>query len=167
MAVRRPVALVLCAFVFLVPAVSLAYAKESKSDDLQCLATAIYFEARGEPETGQRAVGRVVVNRAESGVYPDSICGVVYQGSKRRGACQFSFACDGASDKASDESAWEKAEDVAGELLACDPPCQKEPKWRGALWTSTHYHADYVHPAWAKKLKRTGAIGRHVFYAGA
>jgi spore germination cell wall hydrolase CwlJ-like protein len=144
-----------------------AQAKEPANDDLACLAKAIYFEARGEPDKGQRAVGRVILNRVESGHYPESICGVVYQNSERRNACQFSFACDGLSDSASDPKAWKKAKEVAGELLACDPPCQNEPRWRAVLWTSTHYHADYVQPAWAKKLKRTGTVGGHIFYASA
>jgi len=132
-----------------------------------CLAEAIYFEARSEPEKGQLAVGRVVQNRAESGDYPVTICGVVYQGSQRKTGCQFSFTCDGAPETIAEKKAWRAASARAKELMACDERCRRTSDWRGELWSSTHYHADYVSPRWAKKLKRTGTVGRHIFYASA
>ena len=64
---------------------------------MRCLAEAIYFEARSEPEAGQAAVAQVVLNRVRSGIYPTDVCGVVYQDANRPFACQFSFACEGKS----------------------------------------------------------------------
>lgn len=125
--------------------------------ELKCLAEAVYFEARGEPETGQRAVAQVVLNRAASGIYPSSICGVVYQNQNRRNACQFSFACDGKPEAKNETAAWRKAQAVAREVAAgeVDTP---------VLRTATHYHASYVKPAWAAKMTRLSKIGLHVFY---
>ncbi len=164
----RAARLLTCAIVFTISTSHLAGAAGAKSDSqLQCLAKAIYFEARGESEKGQLAVGRVILNRVESGAYADTICGVVFQGSERPNSCQFSFACDGRSDEAKDRESWQEAKAVARELIACDPPCQEAPEWQAPLWSSTHYHADYVSPRWADKLTRTGAIGRHIFYANA
>lgn len=68
----------------------------------QCLAQAIYFEARSEPLEGQLAVGQVVMNRVESNAYPDTTCEVVFQNERMRHRCQFSFACDGKSDRPRD-----------------------------------------------------------------
>jgi len=168
MAACRAARLLTCAFLLSIPTSHLANAKPGKSDSqLQCLAKAIYFEARGETEKGQLAVGRVILNRVESGAYADTICGVVFQGSERPNSCQFSFACDGRSDEAKDKKSWKEAKVIARELIACDPPCQEGPKWQAPLWSSTHYHADYVSPRWASKLTRTGTIGRHIFYATA
>lgn len=122
-----------------------------------CLATAIYFEARGEPREGQAAVAQVILNRVETDAYPDTICGVVYQNRHRRNACQFSFACDGKPDVARDQGAWSKAETVAEDVL--DGRGHVHP-----VAAATHYHADYVNPRWAPKLKRLSKVGRHVFY---
>jgi len=164
MAVRRLAALSACAF-FLVLSTQ-GYAKtQTEADTLTCLDRAIYFEARGESEKGQRAVGSVVLNRVESGGYADSVCGVVYQGSNRGTACQFSFACDGIPDVTGEKAAWKKAKEVAAALIACDPPCDKSLEGEDAVWSSTHYHTDFVTPRWAKNLKHTGTIGRHIFYA--
>lgn len=124
-----------------------------------CLATAIYFEARGEPEKGQKAVARVIMNRVASKAYPNTICGVVYQNHTRRNACQFSFACDGHADKIREKSAWSRAKSVAKDVV----------EGRGVpavIFTATHYHADYVNPRWASRLKRLSKIGNHIFYAG-
>ncbi len=124
-----------------------------------CLAKAIYFEARGEPEKGQKAVARVIMNRVASKAYPNTICGVVYQNHTRRNACQFSFACDGHSDVVREKSAWSRAKSVAKDVV----------EGRGvpaAIFTATHYHADYVHPRWASRLRRLSKIGNHIFYAG-
>ncbi|WP_260905437.1 cell wall hydrolase [Chelativorans salis] len=140
-------------------AVAPAYLSYSK--EIECLARAIYFEARGESRDGQRAVAHVVLNRVESGFYPNSICGVVYQNDHLRDACQFSFACDGTPDRIKDPEAYETAETIAKRSFARDG------WWRvinSDLARSTHYHADYVKPWWAKKLERTGQIGRHIFY---
>lgn len=122
-----------------------------------CLSTAVYFEARGEPEEGQIAVAQVVLNRVASTHYPDNVCDVVYQNHNRRNRCQFSFACDGHSDKPKNHRAWRKAKRVATDVLA-------ERKSIREIKTATHYHAEYVTPYWAPKMKRLKMIGRHVFF---
>ena len=157
-------------FLLFLPAV--AQAKSSPPDklesvyvsykkELECLARAIYFEARGEPEKGQEAVALVVLNRVKSEYYPDTVCNVVYQNDHMRNACQFSFACDGTPDTIKEEDAFEKAERIARNALSCgDGHCESA----SLFLRSTHYHADYVSPRWAKKLQRTGHVGRHIFY---
>lgn len=125
--------------------------------DRRCLAIAIYFEARGESRQGQAAVAQVVLNRARSGTYPKSVCGVVYQNRHRRHACQFSFACDGIPDRIREPKAWATAKRIADEVASG--------RIRNAdLATATHYHASYVSPGWGKRMKRLTRIGRHVFY---
>ena len=128
------------------------YAKAAK-----CLAEAVYFEARGEPVRGQIAVAQVVVNRAFSGYYPENVCGVVYQNSHRRYACQFTFACDRVRDVVTEPEQWDRARNIAKEMLD------------GRLWLpevnrSTHYHATYVRPYWVRSMKKNYKAGLHVFY---
>jgi spore germination cell wall hydrolase CwlJ-like protein len=121
-----------------------------------CLAQAIYFEARGEPFEGQLAVAQVVMNRVDDSRYPDTVCGVVFQNEHRRHRCQFSFACDGKSDKARNRAAWRQAQKVAAMVISLD--------LRDVTDNATHYHADYVKPKWSRILPQTKAIGRHLFY---
>jgi spore germination cell wall hydrolase CwlJ-like protein len=123
----------------------------------QCLTAGVYFEARGEPVKGQAAVAQVILNRVRNPAYPDTVCGVVYQNDKWRDACQFSFACDGIRDRVADKQSWTIAEDVALAVTA------------GKIWlpdvgSSTHYHATYVHPRWARTMEKMKRIGRHIFY---
>ena len=122
-----------------------------------CLARAVYFEARSESELGQLAVAKVILNRVKDPEYPKSICGVVYQGSGRRNSCQFSFACDGLPDDVKSAAAWANAKRVAKRAISGDAQV-------AAIGTATNYHADYVKPKWAKSMKRLIKIGRHVFY---
>lgn len=122
-----------------------------------CLARAVYFEARSESELGQVAVAKVILNRVKDPEYPKTICGVVYQGSGRRNSCQFSFACDGLPDDVKSATAWANAKRVAKMTIAGDAKV-------AALTTATNYHADYVKPKWAKSMKRLVKIGRHIFY---
>ncbi|MFC6487708.1 cell wall hydrolase [Nitratireductor sp. GCM10026969] len=128
--------------------------------EVGCLAKAIYFEARGEPAAGQRAVAGVVLNRVESAFYPDTVCGVVYQNEHMKNACQFSFACDGIPDKIKEPGAFDAAEHIAVRTFTCKRTCRSP----SPLARSTHYHADFVTPWWAEKLERTGKVGRHIFY---
>ena len=130
--------------------------------EIRCLSLAIYHEARGEPAQGQNAVGRVILNRAASRYYPDTICGVVYQNAARPNRCQFSFACDGKSDQATNMRAWQAAVLMA-ERLMCRDICGGV-AISADLIRSTHFHATYVRPSWSRKLRRTGQIGGHVFY---
>jgi spore germination cell wall hydrolase CwlJ-like protein len=132
--------------------------------ELLCLAQAIYFEARSEPVRGQRAVGQVVLNRVASPHYPDTICDVVHENAHLPNRCQFSFACDGEPDTITEQARWREIVWLARGLLACKTDCNDEPAAKEPLWTSTHYHADYVSPHWAKALWPTGHVGHHFFY---
>ena len=134
-----------------------AAAQKLSAKDESCLADAIYFEARGEPEKGQEAVAQVILNRATSGKYPKSVCGVVYQGKSKRNACQFSFACDGKPETKKEKKAWERARTIAKAMATGE-------KQVSSLETATHYHATYVKPRWASKMKKLSTIGGHVFY---
>jgi spore germination cell wall hydrolase CwlJ-like protein len=126
---------------------------------VNCLAKAIYFEARSESVDGQFAVARVILNRTESGHYPETICGVVYQNANRINRCQFSFACDKLPDQPDESIAWALALGMAEALVRTEHPLLSQ-----KLLRSTHYHADYVRPYWAPQLAMTGSIGRHIFY---
>jgi hypothetical protein len=127
-------------------------AKEQK-----CLAEGIYFEARGEPESGQAAVAQVILNRVRNPTYPDTICGVVYQNKGWRNRCQFSFACDGIPDKVHSGPAWSTARSIASDVT--------EGKiWIEEVGDSTHYYADYVRPKWARAMNKMEKIGAHLFY---
>lgn len=129
---------------------------ERLAADDRCLAQAIYFEARGEPYEGRMAVAQVVLNRVRDRRYPGDVCAVVFQNEKRRHRCQFSFACDGKSDRPRETAAWDSALKLA--RLA------KGGRLRDLTGRATHYHAIHVAPAWAKGLTRTVTIGRHRFY---
>ena len=121
----------------------------------QCLAQAVYYEAALEPETGQRAVAQVVLNRVRHPAYPNTVCGVVYQGWNQR-VCQFSFTCDGALMRTPQANLWKRAQAVARDALAGRVVAE--------VGTATHYHADYVVPKWAYTLGKITQIGRHIFY---
>lgn len=126
------------------------------AEERKCLAQAIYYEARSEPRIGQLAVADVVLNRVKSPVYPNSICGVVFQGAERRTGCQFSFTCDGSTQARLNKRKWSESEELAGAILAG----LRAPVSRNA----THYHASYVKPHWADTLTPTATIGTHKFY---
>ena len=122
-----------------------------------CLARAIYFEARSEPEAGQLAVAKVIMNRVKDPQYPNSICGVVYQGAERRNSCQFSFACDGRSDDPKSRKSWRRSKQIASRAFKSSDGVK-------VISAATHYHADYVRPKWSGSMKRLIKIGRHIFY---
>ncbi|MFO1185916.1 MAG: cell wall hydrolase [Bauldia sp.] len=124
----------------------------------RCLAEAIYFEARDEPVAGQEAVAQVVLNRVKNPAYPNTICGVVYQNAELRNACQFSFACDGQPDVADEPRAWVTARDIALRAV------MGELAWNDTVGSSTHYHATYVKPDWARTMRKVATIGTHIFY---
>ena len=141
----------------LTPAERLALNPVTRAKAVKCLAEAIYFEARSEPERGQMAVAQVVVNRAFSGYYPNDICGVVYQNKHRHLACQFTFACDGIPDIVHSKPHWELANRLANEAL-------DGKGYLNDVGKATHYHAYYVSPYWAKKMRKMVRIGAHTFY---
>lgn len=130
---------------------------ETLAEAQRCLAQAIYFEARSEPLAGWNAVADVVINRALSSRYPASICGVVFQGEWRRHKCQFSFACDGLSDRPKNRTLWQRALRMAGSKLT-------SMRAGPATGRATHYHADYVDPYWNREMTKLAKIGRHIFY---
>ncbi len=124
---------------------------------LDCLAEAVYYEARSETEEGQRAVAQVVLNRVRHPAWPNSVCGVVYQGPLRLGGgCQFSFTCDGSLNLRPGGSAWARARGIANEALAG--------RTYAGVGHSTHYHTHEVLPGWAGRLAKTAVIGAHNFY---
>ena len=125
-----------------------------------CLARAVYFEARSESELGQMAVAKVILNRVRDPNYPKSICGVVYQGTTRRNSCQFSFACDGLPDDVRSAEAWARSKRVAQKAISGDTKLGK------GMNAATNYHADYVQPKWAKAMRKIVKIGTHIFYEG-
>ena len=129
---------------------------EFEAREKRCLAIAIYFEARGEPQRGQVAVGQVILNRVRSPLFPETICGVVYQGQMSPG-CQFSFTCDGRTDVPRNDAQWAQAQDIARRIT-------KGELWLPEVGYSTYYHADYVRPNWASSMSRIDTIGRHIFY---
>ena len=124
-----------------------------------CLATAIYFEARGESEKGQKAVAEVILRRTKTPGRPTTVCGVVFEGSERRTGCQFSFTCDRASDVAPLNAAWLRAHRIASEMLggALD-------RLTSIVRGATFYHARHVSPPWASRMVKVARIGSHIFY---
>lgn len=124
------------------------------SRDLDCLTTAVYFEARGESAAGQAAVAQVVLNRVRHPAYPRTICGVVFQGAASRG-CQFSFACNGAMRGRREPGAWSRSRDVAIRAMS------------GYVMTSignaTNFHTTHVAPGW-NNMVRVSQVGSHIFY---
>jgi spore germination cell wall hydrolase CwlJ-like protein len=99
----------------------------------------------------------VVMNRVAHPLYPDTICGVVFQNQSKRNACQFSFACDGIPERVTEQKPWVQAQEIAKGVVD------------GSLYLSevgyaTHYHATYVYPHWAPRMKKVTKIGLHVFY---
>lgn len=120
----------------------------------QCLAEALYFEARGEGPKGMASVGEVILNRVASPSFPRSICGVVKQGNSN--GCQFSYTCDGLSDRVRERGAWDAATKVARALMDGAP--------RTLTDGATYFHTPAVRPSWSKRFERTAQIGRHIFY---
>jgi len=130
---------------------------------LVCLALNIYFEARDQPVLGQIAVAHVVINRVDSPRFPNDVCSVVSQGPTMwdgdfpiRHRCQFSWYCDGMSDKPREVRPWQIAREIADLVL------------RGSLSDTSggamFYHSIYVNPDWSKEMRVTAIIGDHIFY---
>jgi spore germination cell wall hydrolase CwlJ-like protein len=122
----------------------------------QCLTEALYFEARGESDRGVRAVAEVILNRVDSRDYPNSVCGVVHQGTGARYACQFTYTCDGLSDAIREPAAWDRVGRIATAMLGGAA--------RDLTDGATHYHTTAVSPSWARRFPQTAAIGSHLFY---
>lgn len=141
------------------PARPFSMAAASATDQsraLQCLTAAIYYEAASEPDAGQQAVAQVILNRARHPAFPNTVCGVVYQGSERSTGCQFSFACDGSMARVPSRFYWARAQQVAAAALAG--------RVMPAVGLATHYHTYAVTPSWNRQLVMTAAIGAHFFH---
>ena len=129
---------------------------ETRARALECLTSAIYYEAGQESADGQRAVAQVVLNRVRHPAFPSSVCGVVYEGSTRVTGCQFTFTCDGSMTRQPVPTLWNRARDVAREML--------NGRVYAPVGHATHYHANYVVPYWASSLVKTSIEGAHIFY---
>ena len=125
--------------------------------ELKCLAEAVYFESRSEPERGQAGVAQVVLNRVRSGAYPASVCGVVYQNRHRYLACQFTFACEGKSLRPTESGSWSTAMRIARDV-------SEGRTYLPGVGNATHYHANYVRPWWARHMDKREKVGKHLFY---
>lgn len=128
---------------------------KSLETEHRCLALALYWEARGENRRGMIAVGWTILNRAQSEQFPATPCAVVYQGGEQP-PCQFSWWCDGKSDRPTDHDSWIRARVIAAELLIDPPP---DPTGRALF-----YHSTSIQVPWKRPRKRTARIGNHIFY---
>jgi hypothetical protein len=123
---------------------------------LDCLTSAIYYEAANEAVLGQRAVAQVVLNRVRHPAFPNTVCGVVFEGTDRATGCQFTFTCDGSLSRRPVNAKWLRAQSIAASALAGSVEAN--------VGHATHYHASYVFPYWAPNLTKVATIGSHIFY---
>ncbi|MCG7494350.1 cell wall hydrolase [Thalassobius sp. Cn5-15] len=130
--------------------------KAQGDEEWACLSEALYFEARGESVKGQFAVAEVIMNRVDSVRFPDTICGVVNQGTGRKYQCQFTYTCDGHAEVVHEQQAYDRVSKVA-QLMINDGP-------RALTDNATYYHTKAVRPSWSRKFARTATIGVHHFY---
>ena len=121
-----------------------------------CLTSAIYYEAASETDDGMRGVAQTVLNRVRHPSFPNTVCGVVFQGSQRAGVCQFTFSCDGAMARAPSKPNWLRASRVASAALGGTV----FPK----VGLATHYHTQAIWPRWGKSLVMTNIVGAHIFH---
>ena len=117
--------------------------------DLDCMAEALYHEARGEGRQGQMAVAEVILNRVDSGAFPRTVCGVINQPS------QFSYTIGGAK-PIRNKAAYLRAKAIAQDALSGAP--------RQLTGGATYFHTPAVRPAWSRRFQKTVQIGRHIFY---
>ena len=136
---------------------------KAKADEVECLALNIYHEARNQPTAGKLAVAQVTLNRVKHDRFPNTICGVVYQGyylnnNPIKHKCQFSWWCDGKSDKPKEIESWNYALMLARHMhegIFDNIDVVKD---------ATHYHAVYVKPYWTKEKKKVKVIADNIFY---
>ena len=133
--------------------------------DRECLAQNIYHEARGETIAGQVAVAWVTLNRMEADKFPNTLCGVVKQartdskGNPLRNQCQFSWYCDGKSDRIRNQREWEDVQLITNVVLIDWARASRSP-----VANATFYHADYVEPYWASEFTEIAQVDNHIFY---
>ena len=133
--------------------------KTVNKKELDCMAANIYFEASTQERAGKIGVAQVTMNRVRSPKFPNSVCEVVFQGpknKKNKRLCQFSWYCDGKPDVIRSKRMWRECVYVAKYVMLGGVP--------DITYNSTHYHADYVYPWWAKKMEKTVKLGDHIFY---
>ncbi|MEO0391517.1 MAG: cell wall hydrolase [Pseudomonadota bacterium] len=130
--------------------------KPAKGAQWRCLSEALYFEARGETVKGQFAVAEVILNRVKSARFPDTICGVINQGTGKRYQCQFTYTCDGRAETIGEPRAFDRVGKVARAAMDGLSP--------ELTSGATHYHTTAVRPNWSRVYTRTARIGVHVFY---
>ncbi|MCG7519669.1 cell wall hydrolase [Ruegeria sp. Ofav3-42] len=130
--------------------------KATGDEHFKCLAEALYFEARGESVRGQFAVAEVILNRVESGRFPNSLCGVIKQGTGKKYQCQFTYTCDGQKEVIREKKAYERVSKVARAAI--------DGVGVGLTEGATHYHTKAVRPSWSRVYKETARIGVHIFY---
>jgi len=128
----------------------------ARAQALECLTSAVYYEAGSQDGDGQKAVAQVILNRVRHAAFPASVCGVVYQGSTRVTGCQFTFTCDGSLTRQPSADGWARARKVADAALSGAV--------FGPVGYATHYHANYVVPYWASSLAKNAVVGTHIFY---
>jgi spore germination cell wall hydrolase CwlJ-like protein len=128
----------------------------ARASAIDCLASAVYYEAGSQDSDGQKAVAQVVLNRVRHPAFPSTVCGVVYQGSTRSTGCQFTFTCDGSLERRPDSAGWARARRIAEAAL--------DGAVFGPVGLATHYHANYVVPYWAATLAKNAVVGAHLFY---
>lgn len=129
--------------------------EDDRTRAVDCLTSAVLYEAGDDP-VGQRAVAQVVLNRARHPAYPNTVCGVVFQGSERRTGCQFTFTCDGALRRTYSAAAWNRARELATAAIGgrVDP----------SVGHATHYHTDWVVPYWSSSLDKIVEVNTHLFF---
>lgn len=131
-------------------------ADPDENSSLNCLTAAVYYEARSEPEDGQRAVAQVVLNRVGKPSFAPSVCGVIHQRTASRGGCQFDFVCDGSQRRHREAGAWATALRIARRALDGDA--------FDGIGSATFYHNTAVSPDWSHRFVRVTTIGSHIFY---
>lgn len=122
----------------------------------RCLSEALYFEARGESVKGQFAVAEVIRNRVSSSRFPDTLCGVINQGTGRKYQCQFTYTCDGASEVIHEPLAYDRVSKIARAVI--------DGRSGNLTNGATHYHTTAVRPKWSRVYTKTANIGVHLFY---
>lgn len=123
---------------------------------VDCLAAADFYEAGGDP-ADQRAVAQVILNRVRHAAFPSSICGVVFEGAERTTGCQFTFSCDGSlARRRPTPAAWQQARRTAAEMLLG--------RVDATVGQATHYHTDWVSPAWDRTMDKLAIVKTHLFY---
>lgn len=129
---------------------------DSRAAAIDCLTSAVYYEAASDGMDGERAVAQVVLNRARHPAFPPSICGVIYQGAERTTGCQFTFSCDGSLSRLPNKAAWAVAQRIATAALS------------GSVYApvglATHYHTNKVVPYWASSLTFSNMVKTQLFY---